>query len=268
MEILLLAITIVSLLAALIMGVAKWRVSRDERERSAARVAALAAAAADDRADAVPALVERPVERAAVVNEVRRAPWRPPQERRVELFSPEPRRVSEPQDRWDDTFLGSAVAKPASSGRQRGLGIAAGVLFVALVTFGYFAVFGGDATNGSTTVNNAPSSETPLELISLGHQRKNNALAITGLVRNPNQGQAVQQLAAVAFLFDQQGRLLTSARADVDFKQLAPGDESPFVITLDAPSTVARYRVSFRTDAGVVPHVDRRGQEPIARDMP
>jgi hypothetical protein len=54
----------------------------------------------------------------------------------------------------------------------------------------------------------------------------------------------------------------------VDFTQLAPGDESPFVIRVDAPTNVARYRVSFRTDAGVVPHVDRRGQEPIARDLP
>jgi hypothetical protein len=25
---------------------------------------------------------------------------------------------------------------------------------------------------------------------------------------------------------------------------------------------VARYRVSFRTDEGVVPHVDRRGESP------
>jgi hypothetical protein len=46
------------------------------------------------------------------------------------------------------------------------------------------------------------------------------------------------------------------------------------VIRVDAPSNVARYRVSFRTDAGIVSHIDRRGQEPMpggavrARDLP
>ena len=52
---------------------------------------------------------------------------------------------------------------------------------------------------------------------------------------------------------------------DIDFVTLSPGDESPFVSAGDAPASVARYRVSFRTEAGVVPHVDRRGQEPIAQ---
>ena len=36
------------------------------------------------------------------------------------------------------------------------------------------------------------------------------------------------------------------------------------VVTMDAPSNVARYRVSFRTDAGVVAHVDRRSEQPVA----
>ena len=57
---------------------------------------------------------------------------------------------------------------------------------------------------------------------------------------------------------------LASARANVDFLKLSPGDESPFVIDVEAPANVARYRVSFRNDAGIVPHVDRRGQQPLA----
>jgi hypothetical protein len=75
---------------------------------------------------------------------------------------------------------------------------------------------------------------------------------------------AVERLTAVVFLFDQQGGFVTSAKADVDFTKLAPGDESPFVISIDAPATVARYRVSFRTQGGIVPHIDRRGQDPVA----
>jgi hypothetical protein len=88
---------------------------------------------------------------------------------------------------------------------------------------------------------------------------------VTGLVRNPAAGTPFSKLTAVVFLFDQQGGLISSARSDIDFVKLAPGDESPFVIAVDAPPTVARYRVSFRNDAGVVPHVDRRGQEPLAQ---
>ena len=82
---------------------------------------------------------------------------------------------------------------------------------------------------------------------------------MSGLVRNPAAGQPVEHLSAVVFLFDRQGAFVTSAKADVDFPKLGAGDESPFAVSLDAPATVARYRVSFRTDEGVVPHIDRRG---------
>ena len=49
--------------------------------------------------------------------------------------------------------------------------------------------------------------------------------------------------------------------------RLGSGDESPFVVTLDASTRVARYRVSFRTDEGIVPHIDRRGTSPIATQV-
>ena len=107
------------------------------------------------------------------------------------------------------------------------------------------------------------ATPAPLELVSLRHQRQGDALTISGLVRNPVGGQPVRGIAAVAFAFDRQGAFLTSGRAPLDFSQLQAGDESPFAITLPAVSNVARYRVSFRTDAGVVAHVDRRDQ-PVA----
>jgi hypothetical protein len=68
----------------------------------------------------------------------------------------------------------------------------------------------------------------------------------------------------VVFLFDQQGTFVTSARAPIDFVKLTAGDESPFVVKVQAPKSVARYRVSFRTDDGTLPHVDRRGEAPVA----
>jgi hypothetical protein len=259
MDSILLVVTIVSLAAAFIMGAVAWRLSRDQRARSAARIAALAADADDSDsprfapavsaiAPATPTAPVVPVVPVVPVAPVS-APWAPA-------------RVSAPMG---DTFLGSHVAEPSNNG-QRGLAIAAVVLFVTMVVGGYLAVFGGDSP--AATADASARAETPLELVSLGHQRQRGELAITGLVRNPVSGRPVERLAAVVLLFDQQGALLDSSRADVDFTKLAPGDESPFVITLDAPSNVARYRVSFRNDAGVVPHIDRRGQEPIARDTP
>jgi hypothetical protein len=256
----LLILTVVSLAAAVVLGAAAWRLSREARVRSAARIAALAAAADADDASESPRMMMRPGEFSAPVAPISpvtavasvapvAAPWAPA-------------RVTAP---LGDSFLGGGLAVPSGRG-QRGLAIAAAVLFVTILVGGYYTVFG-----GGTSSAGAPASvgvETPLELVSLRHERQDAGLAITGLVRNPVSGVAVEKLAAVVFLFDQQGAFVKSSRADVDFTKLAPGDESPFVITLDAPSNVARYRVSFRNDAGVVPHIDRRGQEPIARDTP
>jgi hypothetical protein len=68
----------------------------------------------------------------------------------------------------------------------------------------------------------------------------------------------VERLAAVVSLFDADGMLVSSGRAPVDFLQLGPGDDTPFVVSVQARPGAVRYRVSFRTDAGVLPHVDRR----------
>ena len=45
MDIILLGVTVVSLIVALVMSIAAWRLMRDEKKRSAARVAALSVAA-------------------------------------------------------------------------------------------------------------------------------------------------------------------------------------------------------------------------------
>jgi hypothetical protein len=137
--------------------------------------------------------------------------------------------------------------------------MAAVVLFIALSAGMVWTLSG---PRGSTPRAMGPNN--PLELVSLRHDRQDATLAISGLVRNPASGQPVAHLSAVVFLFDQAGAFITSARAPVDFVTLGAGDETPFVVTLAAPANVARYRVSFRTDAGLVPHLDRRGAPPMA----
>jgi hypothetical protein len=96
-----------------------------------------------------------------------------------------------------------------------------------------------------------------LELLSMRHEREGDTLSVTGLVRNPG-GAAARGIIAVVFAFDHGGNFVASGRAPLDFVTLAPGDESPFHVAIPHVSDVGRYRVSFRTESGVVRHVDRR----------
>lgn len=106
----------------------------------------------------------------------------------------------------------------------------------------------------SMAVEAAPTS---LELISMRHTRSGDRLTVTGLVRNT--GAATPDgLSAVVLVFDRDGNYVATGRAPLEFPRLATGDESPFQVTVSNITDVGRYRVSFRTEAGVVRHVDRR----------
>jgi hypothetical protein len=256
MDILLLGITVVSLVTALVMSVTAWRLMRDEKQRSAARIAALSAASADD---AEP--MELPI---VAPKKIEKAPWnRAPFDSRESADADSlslrvaPGAPSDAPAPHASVFLGAITEERTSGGRQRSLAIAAVALFVVL-SGGLVWMMAGP--EGTTPVAVGPNA--PLELVSLSHSRQDDKLAVSGLVRNPASGQPVEKLSAVVFLFDRMGTFVTSSRAHVDFLKLGAGDESPFVVSIDAPATVSRYRVSFRTDDGVVPHIDRRGESP------
>ena len=104
----------------------------------------------------------------------------------------------------------------------------------------------------------AGSSDAMLELVSMQHARDGRALTVTGLVRNPRTGVPRSHIDAVVSAFDRKGTLVASGDAGLDFTNLAPGDESPFVVKLRDASGIARYRVSFRTGTSTLRHVDRR----------
>jgi hypothetical protein len=96
-----------------------------------------------------------------------------------------------------------------------------------------------------------------LELLSMRHARTGEQLTVTGLVRNP--GAAVPaRVIAVVLAFDRRGDFVASGRAPLEFPALGSGDESPFQVTIPRVPDVGRYRVSFRTESGVIRHVDRR----------
>jgi hypothetical protein len=104
----------------------------------------------------------------------------------------------------------------------------------------------------------AARQAAPLELVSMRHAREGSSLTVSGLVRNPRAGSEATRITAVVFAFDKNGTFVASGRAPLDFTTLEPGDESPFVVTIPNVANVGRYRVSFRTEAGMLRHVDRR----------
>jgi hypothetical protein len=97
-----------------------------------------------------------------------------------------------------------------------------------------------------------------LELIALGDERSADRLTIYGVVRNPRRGLVFDHLVAVVLLFNAQGGFLTSGRAALEGGMLGPGRQSTFAVTVPEADAVGHYRVSFRDDARIVPHIDRR----------
>jgi hypothetical protein len=202
-------LTIVAVAAALGFGVYAWRLRGEERERSAARVAALAAA----------------IEGTSSGVEASRSGF----------FETE----------RQSAVQGHPLLKVA-------IGFGMAVLIIIAVAMS------GDRVEPVTTGPAAGQSDSgALELLSMRHARTGDTLTVTGLVRNPGEA-APGTIMAVVFAFDREGGFVSSGRAPLEFATIAAGDESPFRVTIPDVKDVGRYRVSFRTDAGVVRHVDRR----------
>jgi len=254
----LLIVTMSSMLVAAVMSVIAWRIAAHERKRSDARIAALAA---DIHAPA--AAAPRAAAQAGGA--------------RVKAF---------PQ-RWEED-LAIRSGEPASSGpilfsvepsRSSSRGviaivgvlIAGGVLAFAMMSYrGTGSTRGANASATASSATAAPPTAAdrpvaaaapaavPVELVALGHDRNGNRLTVRGVVRNPSSGQPQERLAVVVFAFQADGGFLASARAIIEPMALKPGGESTFVVTVPDAANVGRYRVSFRSDDRVVPHVDKR----------
>ena len=144
---------------------------------------------------------------------------------------------------------------------RRLAGAAAFAVIIVLATFGWSFV-SVDREDAPAGIAAAP---VPLELLSLTHQQEKNGLTISGLVQNPRRAGSRVNVEATALVFGADGTLLASGRAPIDVATLPAGDESPFLIRVNAAGA-SRYRVSFRTgDGQPLPHVDRRTQDAIAR---
>ena len=244
MDVVLLTLTTLSLAAAAGFGFLSWRVGREERQREQARVAVLATAmtgpsAVRGRDETGPQSILRGF---------------------GETFPTEANAETQ-------VAVGSVFDR-ATDGLRGRPAIKAAVIGAMVVTIIIGAIIGARMSD-SATASTAPtrheavanSAPAPLELMSMRHQRQGTTLTVSGLVRNPPQGVAMNGVTAVVFAFDRSGSFLASGRAALDFSALGPGDESPFVVNVPNVSDVARYRVTFRSGSGVVRHIDRRGNQ-------
>lgn len=217
-------ITICSLLIAAGFAAVTWRVLREERRRADARVAALGAAI-DLRSSPSSVDATRDGERSG-----------------ARLF---------------ETERPSAVRGAPLATSAIGFAMAIVVLVAIAMTGGHPRAPQPTPTATTETRESPGAGPAPLELISMRPDRHGDALTVTGLVRNvsatPESG-----LIAVVFAFDRSGNFLSSARAPIELVTLRSGDESPFRVVVPDAADVSRYRVSFRTEAGVIRHLDRR----------
>jgi hypothetical protein len=219
MDVMLIALTVASLVAAAAFGLVAWRGVAEQRRRSAARVAALASA--------------------------------------IDVDIPRASAAGQPV-----TVAAMFTTEPGGSLKSRPLVKAAVVATMGVAIVVAVAMSSGDSTStaGATPTSTAQQG-APLELVSMRHAREGSKLTVSGLVRNPRTGSEAARIIAVVFAFDKDGTFVASGRAPLDFTTLEPGDESPFVVTIPNVSNVGRYRVSFRTETGMLRHVDRRSDQ-------
>ena len=281
MDIMLMAITGASLAIALTMGVLLAKLLRDERLRSDARVTALIEMSSEG-----PLRTASPrVTHVSASGEVHLAhPSIPPvHTTQVEQVSTPPaphgrtssRRMSHVSDlplHPSATEPGSMFAEPERSSPWMPR-LAAAAAFVTVVgALGYVLLPSRGGGDVSAVVRPAAEpaaapATAPLELLALRHATDRGTLTVSGLVQNPRSAGTRAGVVATVFAFSADGSFLASGRAPLDFTTLAPGDESPFVISVPVSGPLARYRVGFRAgDGAVIAHVDKRGLgEAVAR---
>lgn len=244
MEVFLIITTAVSTAAALGTGAILIRTLREERRRSDARVEALIALS--DGQEALPSAPAPAVGRLSPAPAVSDAGYPD-----LDLNAPV-------------AGVGSLFVEPESRSpwRNRMAAAAACLLVLAATVFVWPRSDGRE--RGSAGAQSGVNA--PLELLSLDHAAQPDGLSISGIVQNPRGAMTRADVVATVFLLASDGSLVARSHAPLDFTQLRPGDESPFVVRVPAGTGVARYRVSFRDSrGGIIGHVDRRTGDQVAR---
>ena len=250
MDTTLITVTLLSMGMAGVLSIIVWRMLRDERQRSDARVQALAALSSHPVTPAPspsPVLPVSPVKPPAADIDLPLRTGPPPVT--APLFA-----VHRRDSPW-----------PRRAGIMACLALAVASAVLMSLTLRDRAAAASRHRPGDATAAPVAASPAHLDLMALRDSRTTDGLIITGLVQNPPGGARLDRVTVTAYAFDDTGGFVSSGHAPLDVRTLNPGDASPFVITVPAGSGVARYRITFRLDDGaVITHVDRRPQAATA----
>ncbi len=220
-------LALVAVAVALGLAYTAWNQRRDAQQRSAARVAALAAC------------VDGP----------------------LDPFSAEPGTAGAGLNRqgYGESRRSAAVLSgaEAETGGYVPLGrhgwiIAAGVVPLALVVAALF-VTRGPRQAAAPHVAQQPQS---LELLDMRHERAGDLFTVTGTVRV--RGRNAAPVTATVTARDAAGRFVASGDAPLDDATLDLDGESSFRVSVSGALDVRRYQVRFETPLGPLTHVDRR----------
>ncbi len=267
MEMLLVVITIVSVATAIVALTSAARLRQNDRERSEARVTALAAAAethggTDGGWQQVAGewqWVAEPEPQGIRDLGLGMSVARSSRDERVIPVAETIPNPQSPIPAYSDRFFGT-VERDEPTGRSPIFAAAA-----LIVILGGALIFLNTSASNEHAATAAPVGRgEPLELVSLGHAREVNVLTIAGTVRNPASGVKLEGLTAVVSLLNRDGALVSTKDVPLDYRALGPGEEAPFKVSVPDPGSVVRYRVSFRAGTDVVPHVDRRTSTKLA----
>lgn len=259
MDTTLVTVTLLSMGMAASLSVIVWRMLRDERRRSEARVVALTAMAARPSNPAPRAATPAP----RGSTPAPRASHLAPLDLELEIReAPVPASVSA-TPMFAEPEVNSPWGRRAAVMAGLGLVVASAILF---------ALTANSKSAGTTRAATAAAAQPAagsvaagLELLSMRDSRQPGSLVITGLVQNPRGGAPQSRVTVTAYAFDDRGSFLASGRALIDVATLPPGDESPFVVSVPVTDAVARYRIGFRGEDGhVIAHIDKRQQAAVA----
>lgn len=248
MDTALVIITLLSVGVTAALLVYAMRLQREQRERSAARVLAL-------RSDihAAASATRHPLRSIAIpIPAAARTPL--PQEPAARAWPPQPltSRGDEPAaDPVGDYPLGPSLfaAQPQPT-RSRAIPVL--IATIAIVAIAAVLVWMPRSRPATTAAAAAPPS---IALSSMSNRVDGTALVVNGTiaVSHVNAG----ALTAVVFAFDGSGGFVASGRGPVVTSADGAGPAT-FEVRVPEGARAAKYRVSFRTETGIVPHVDRR----------
>src|SRR3954469_242607 len=213
MDTTLVTVTVLSMGMAAALSVIVWRLLRDERRRTDARVAALTAAASREFTPKVDVpridLPRTDLPPRAVVSTFRR------NDRMTDEDLP--LRVGDTPVTTSALFVEPVRSSPWGNRFAVMAGLA--LLLASVVLLAMTATKArpaGTARLAAAATAAAEPGDAGLELLSLRDTRKPDALVIAGMVQNPHNGALRNRIAVTAYAFDDKGAFLASGRALID----------------------------------------------------